>query len=334
MSILSPDERTVISSIQFNARTPIRKIASETGLDHRKVRRALRDLSESGRIYPVSRVSYANLGLIYHVVWASLLISARQESQALMERIMLHPNIVWVSSCWGDFDLEIGIVAGNEHQAQDVLSSLGGFFSHTLRATERYSLTFEKSYINGSKLRKEAFFGSSGLRGDLDHLDFLAVEVLQENPLAPYNILAEIAGVPENTLRTRILRLQKLGVLVGSHYFLRLQEIALGSSRMLIQFQFPTPQDDEQLRAFCRETPCITSLGRYVGSYDYELTLEGELKEFRKVKDQIAALFSPKLRNITTIPIDSTLKCTFNDVRTAVTRAREGSASSPPLYAF
>lgn len=332
MSVLSPDERTVISAIQFNARTPVRKVAADTGLDHRKVRRAMRDLTESGRIYPVSRVSYANLGLIYHVVWASLLISARQESEALLERIMLHPNIVWASSCWGDFDLEIGIVAGNEHQAQDVLSSLGGFFSHTLRGTERYSLTFEKNYISGTRQRKEAFFGPSGLQAELDDLDFLAVELLQANPLSAYNVLSELAGVPENTLRTRILRLQKLGVIVGSHYFLKLQELALGSTRMLIQFQFPTPQDDEQMRAFCRDTPCITSLGRYVGSYDYELTLEGELRDFRKVKDQVAAIFGTKLRDITTIPLDSTLKCTFNDVRRAVRCSREGTTAPSIAY--
>jgi len=331
MISLSSDQKLVLSAVQFNARTPLLRVAATTGLDRRRVRTALRDLEEERKIVPVSRVSYSGLGLVYHVVWGILLVSARKDYDRLVNMIVGHPNVAWASSCWGDYDLEVGIIAGNDHQAQDVLSSFGSLFSHTLRATERYFYSFEKSLVTMDRPRQQTFYGPRAGNCPLDEVDLSVVEAFQGRPLATYSEYSELIGIPENTVRTRAAKLQKAGVLVGEHYLLKMNDMGLGKARILVQFHAPTPRDDEQMVAFCHESPSITGLGRYAGSYDYDLTVEGELGDFRVIKDQLAIAFHSKIRSMTTIVLEETIKSSLTCLRTAMRRAREGIAS--PFYA-
>lgn len=317
MRALNEDEKRVMSAVQFRARTPIRRVAQELGMDHRKVRRALKDLQEEGLIFPVSRVSYGGLGLVYHVVWGSLLVSARSDYSNLVSRISEHPNISWACSCWGDYDLQVGIVAQDHHTAYDILSSLGPVFAHTHHGIERYCVAFEKSFLSPDMLRREVVFSSSR-DGELDELDFRITEGFQRQPLASILDISELFGVPDNTVRTRIAKLQQKGVLQGTHYYLQLEELGLQSCSILVQLTATSPREEEEMRAFCRGTRCITEMSRCSGSYDFELILEGDVSDFRKARLELSRLFSSRIRSLVTIPIEGVIKSAFSEVFSAL----------------
>lgn len=327
MRVLKEDEKRVMSAVQFRARTPIRRVAQDLGMDHRKVRRALRDLSDEGLIFPISRVSYGSLGFVYHVIWGSLLVSARADYEKLVAKIVAHPNISWACSCWGDYDLQLGIVAHDHHSAYDILASLGPVFSHSHHGIERYCVAFEKSFLSPDMMRREVTFTSQAAP-ELDELDFRITEGFQRHPLGSVLDLSDLVGVPDNTVRTRITKLQQKGVLQGTHYYLKLDELGLQSCSMLVQLTNTSLKEEMDMKSFCRATRCITEMSRCSGSYDFELILEGDVADFRRARQELSRVFGDKIRSLVTIPIEGVLKSALSEVIEALSRDRNVPAAA------
>jgi len=319
MTYLSDECRQVLSVAQFNARAPLPQVAKRAKVSEKQAEKILSGLAAEGGIYPICRVSYQSLGYNYYVFWTKVEVTERKRYGEIIGLIATHPNVAWASSCAGDFDFEIGVIASSVHRAHDIVASLGILFSKVCSTCERYYLTFDKTPLSFTERgTRETLYTAPLPSPNFDDLDLKITEHLQRFPLSPISLISESLGEDMENISQRLEGLYGRGVILGAQYRLRPDHFGLSTTRLLVRFDTLDPGLDWNIRLFARRYPSVTSIVRVSGDYDFDLAVEGTVKDARTTSNSLIQEFGERILRVHAVPIEKTIKSALTELTRAI----------------
>lgn len=312
---LTPIDRAVLSVAQFDARLSHAEIATTLNLSASKVRYAIEKLEGQSLISPHLRVNLQRLGLKQFLLWCRLSHRAPDKFAEVVEFLRQRPNVAWLGTFCGDYDLALEVYCQNNVEVPQIFSALqqqcGSVISHVAILQETYWVTFKKKHLyidQKASSSGEVLFDGSGTFVP-DRVDLQLIELLSRSPLAPISMLAQKVGIPAQTAAFRINRLSHNRALLGCAYSLNHPELGLAAFSVLLRFSFVTDTLEKQLRRFCTEHPHIVGFGRYFGEWDFQIYTEcSSTRELYSLRLALLAHFGSQIENSSVLPLDRVYK--------------------------
>jgi len=217
-------DKKIIHELDINSRQPNSKIAKTLGISKQVVGFRIQKLLKEKVIsffYPI--VDISKLGFTVHKNFLRLQNIDRKKEEQLIKFLINHPNVVWVASCDGKFDLAFGTWAKDVIFLDKTITELNLKFSKYL--SERQVATiikgeyFIRDYLVSKSLinsNRESFFGAIPSPVNIDKNDWAILFSLSINSRISDVDLSKKINLSADAIAKRIRKLEKIGVI--RHY--------------------------------------------------------------------------------------------------------------------
>lgn len=201
-------DRELIRLLESDGRAPFAKLGAELGLSTDAVSARYKRLEAEGVVRVIGVVNPAMLG--YRTI-ASLAIAAYNDVPRLIERLCERPEITFLATARGTFNLMGEIVAPDSETlvelAYDVVPSLG-----RVEQVEVWDFLRVHKWDTGMRRAPELAHSTEPMPS-LDDEDVRVLKLLQQNARLRYTELAESLNLPYSNVRRRCQQLFEWGVL-------------------------------------------------------------------------------------------------------------------------
>ena len=207
----------------------------------------------------------------------------------------------------GQWDLILVTFARNAKEFSLIQDQLLTLFTDCILDTSIYTLTdawyFGRGYLSGINF-EQFYVGGEGDEVSVDELDLRLLRLLAADAVLPYTQLSKQAHCTPATVRNRIERLEKLGVIAYYRVELDLSTLGRWYYKAQVYFSEHEPRREDELREFCRAEPDILFLVKQIGGCRVEIELEVESFEtYNQIIDRLRDRFAGYIKRIDTIQI-------------------------------
>ena len=278
-----------------NSRESLTSLAKSLRLSEQAVAYRLDRLKETGVIR--SFIAYVNspkLGYAHFKVYLKL-ENTREDSEArIIQLLSTAPNVVWVVSLSGKYDLSFSVLARNpEHFSklyQDIEKKIGRFIAEKNVVIAVIAAGFTRDFLIGKKTARQRIYGRTGNLSQLDEIEAKILGALSADARKTFAQIAAETKLTTDIVRYRIKKLEEAGIINGYTLALDLEKIGYEHYIVLLYLRNRTPNLEERFKAFAMNHPNVLFAVRAVGEHDYYLELEvknhaelaANLKEFRR----------------------------------------------------
>lgn len=314
MNSLSSNERKVVFSAQFHARSSIADLSRRTGLRSHTVRYALDQLRERRVLKPYSFIDSENLGYAAYNLFCAL-SSHRADVRERFERTLSeHQNVSGAYRIGGDFHYRIVILARTTCELLEIMDAILGTFGEIV--FERSFVIrcgawlFSRKYLSPKGKAEKPLYvePKSGVKS-IDTTDFQILRSLGEEGEWQIAPLAAKLKLPVSTLEYRVRRLEKEGIVKGWVYSIDASSFGMLDYRLLVTMKQIDEATRQSFFTFCARHPNFYTLVRCIGSWDYEIGVEVESQErVIDIVQNIYEAFSNTVRSVKSIPTFQCLK--------------------------
>jgi DNA-binding Lrp family transcriptional regulator len=291
---LTETDRSVLAIAQFNGRISHGALAKELGVRTHRARYLLDRFFDQEMLHPFVRVNLKALGFYCYRPWCTLNSQGLQVLPKIVARLKRSPQIRWIGTYCGEYNLSFTILAMNIGEVEAVLGRLidefGQIFTQTSVHEEWHYVIYERKYLRRRAGREplEIEYPHIDNSEKLDKLDFSILDSLMKTPNLSTQQLSQTLGVSDSTVSYRMSRLAKQRVLLGWGNSFPYERLGLVASILLFKFEVLTPQMRERLTAFCRQHPNVVGLSGYRGEWDYSMLCETEnMRDLMDIQTQI-----------------------------------------------
>jgi len=243
----------------------------------------------------------------------------REKENQLIHFLKNHPNVVWVASCDGRFDLAFGTWARDMAFLDKTLTELdqkfGGYISEQVIATIIRGEYFVRDYLVNKKepsSHRESFFGVVPSPVKMDELDWKILTNLSANTRHTAVEIAPKVKLSADAVADRIRKLERSGVI--RHYNIVPNESIYPflHYKVLVGFRNITEERESSLVEYCHINPNIVYIVKALGPWEFELDIEVEtVEKFRDTMMDIKSKFSDILKDYSTLQIYQVYKYNF-----------------------
>ena len=294
--------------------------AKKVGLSKQVVGLRIKNLvSEKAISSFYSVIDISKLGFTVHKNFLRLQNLDGKKEAELINFLKNNPNVVWVASCDGKFDLAFGTWAKNIEYLDRTLRELnkrfGAHISERQIATVIRGEYFVRDYLVGKKepsAFRKSFFGAVPSQVDMDEINWRILLELGKSSRTPIIDIAKKAGVSADAVRARIKKLEKSGVI--RHYNIVPNESVYPyiHYKVLIGFGNITEKREEMLIEYCRVNPNIVYVVKALGPWEFEIDMEVEnAEQFRKIMMGIKSNFQDIIKDYSALQIYQVHKYNF-----------------------
>jgi len=319
-TLLDIKDRKILYQLDINARQPISEIAKSVGLSKQVVGFRIKRLEKEGLIsWFYSVIDISKLGFAVHKNFLRLQNFTKEREEELITYLKQHPNVVWVASCDGKFDLVFGTWARDMAFLNATLTELNKRFAPYIAERQIASIIrgeyFVRDYIVKKKepsAYRSSFFGSVPEALKMDAADWKILTILSSNARTSAVDIATPVKISADAVRDRIRRLERSGVI--RHYNIVPNEAKYPYQhyKLLIGLRDFTEEREKELIEYCRINPNIVYIVKCLGPWEFECDLEVESPDqFRAIMMDIKTKFSAILKDYTTLHIYQVHKYNF-----------------------
>lgn len=208
----------VVSQLQLDGRRSFRSIARTLDVSEATVRLRTRKLQDSGVLRILAFADPHRLG--WAVAAAIFLRVEPANHHTVVEAVVERPEVMYVVSCAGSFDLYLHVVCKDSEQLFEILtgwlSELEGIIAVTALVEMRVhkALYVYRGLASGDGTNAPVTQPiAKPPANDLDEVDLAVVAQLQLDGRRSFRSIARKLDVSEATVRLRVRRLQDSGVL-------------------------------------------------------------------------------------------------------------------------
>lgn len=303
-------DRKILYELELDCRRSLGEIAKRTGLSKQTLHYRMQRLVDGGVIAGfMTAIDAAKLGYVNHEVLMQLDELDEAKRKEFLDFLIAHENVSYVSSCEGKFDIAITVLAGNLVQFKGILRAmLKKFPGHVKNydVSAAYELAdYPRTHLIADKReRKPALAAGEPKRIALDDGDVRILSALSKNARIPTIELAEFAGLSPNTVRQKIRRLEKEGVIRCYTILIQHSGIGLQNYEMLISTQNLTDEAEKGIVEFCMMNDHVAFLRKSVGRWDIEVGVDADSSaHFQEFLTEFRSRFSDLIREFEYIPI-------------------------------
>ncbi len=231
-----------------------------------------------------------------YLCYGSITPKKRQEIIAYLLKI---PQLGWLASAEGLFDLMISLRFKNYFEFEDFKDSFFAKFGEHIHDTKfailTEAVTKPRYYLLPKTPSKMISFShcNNAPPADIDETDRTVIAALNTGARDSYLELSKKTGLSPRLLAYRKQQLEKKGVLVGYKLAINYRELGYHFFKCFIAFKSHEPKRLATLRAYVQEHKNIIYWIKTIGSWDVELELEAEsIEECYKIMQDIRDTFS------------------------------------------
>jgi len=317
---LDVKDRKIIYELDINSRQSNSEIAKKVGLSKQVVGFRIKRLIKEKIIsffYPVIDIS--KLGFTVHKNFLRLQNLDSGKEKELINFLVNHPNIVWVASCDGKFDLAFGTWAKDITFLDKTITELNKKFGEYIAERQIATIIRGDYFIRDYLIKKEkpstyreSFFGAVPAPVKMDENDWKILFLLGKNSRTTVVEIATKVKLSADAIAERIKKLEKSGVIRHYNIVPNESKYPYLHYKVLIGFRNISEDRERSLREYCRINPNIVYIVKSLGPWEFEIDLEVESAEqFREIMMNIKTAFNDILKDYSALHIYQVHKYNF-----------------------
>ncbi|OIO25276.1 hypothetical protein AUJ14_04635 [Candidatus Micrarchaeota archaeon CG1_02_55_22] len=312
-------DRRILRELDADSRQPSAEIARKVGLSKQVVGFRIKRLAGAGvfsSLYTVIDIS--KLGFTVHKAFLRFQNLDKRKESELVKYLKGSPNVVWMTSCDGRYDLAFGSWARNMAHLDQTLGEFTRKFGQYISERQIASIIqgeyFVRDYLVGGErpATRKSFFGAVPQAADVDETDWKILFELGKSSRIFDVELAGRVGIGAEAVSKRIRRLERAGVI--RHYNIVPNESVYPylHYKVLVGLRGLTEVRERALAEYCRSHPNIVYTVKALGPWEYEIDLEVETAEaFRDIMMDLKTRFNDILKDYSALQIYQVHKYDF-----------------------
>jgi len=230
-----------------------------------------------------------------------------------------NPNVVWLASCDGKFDIAFGTWAKDMEYLDRTLKELdrnfGEYISERQIATIIKGEYFIRDYLinkeEGSPIR-DSFFGASPAPVKMDEYDWKILVELGKDSRKTAVEISKLVNLSSDAVCGRIKKLEKSGVIKHYNIVPNESKFPYLHYKVVMGLKNLTEEEMNRLVEYCRINPNIVYVVKALGPWEFEIDMEVESAEkFREIMMDIKTKFKDIIKDYSALHIYQVHKYNF-----------------------
>lgn len=294
----------LLVELDHNARESLTQLGKRLRLSKQVVSYRIKRLEEQGIItgyYPL--INTIALGYTNYRVYIKFRTTTQELRETIIQDLCAHKDVWAVIRFSGTWDLALGISVRHPYDIHNTLHTIQRTHAthiHAL-ATHVYGpiTYFPKTFLTQATSDAEWTLAHT-THYAADETDLMILRTLAQNARTPLIELAQHVAI--ETVRQRIKKLEKAGVLQGYRPIINLQ--ALGYEYYKTEITLTRHDNKASIHAFCKQHPNITEIDDNVGGTDLEFVVQCRgLQEFLLVMEAFETQFPDLIETYTYLAV-------------------------------
>lgn len=307
---LDAKDRQLLYELDKNARQPISKLAKKIRLSQPAVANRLQRLISRGIIKKFfAIINVSELGYFSHRVYIRYQKIDPEKEKEMIAYLLQHPSVFWFASLSGRWDLEILIFARNFYDFtktfNEIRTRYEEYWGSYVLSIVMYNFHFKRRYLLDTQAEVENpmpyYGGEPKMNENVDETDLRILKYLGHNARLPTVEIAGRMDVSENTVKYRIKKLEKSGIIQTYRIWFDAEKIGYEVYKSMISLHNLTEEKEKAILRFCKGIPNTLYLIRCAGPWDIEIELEVKNnEEYRNIMLDFRKQFSDIIKDYET----------------------------------
>ena len=266
----------ILKELDSNARQPLSRIAKKTGMSKEVVTYRIKQMLKKGEIegfYTV--IDVARLGYVIHRINLRFQNVGVEKEKEIIDYLKARKSVGWLVSLQGSWDLAVLFWARNVLEFKSDYDGFMEKYGHCFQARGLVIVTrirhYKNNYLFGTMDLTERVLGEGLEKVPIDRTDRRILEALARDCRKPTVEIAEKVGVAPNTVKNRIKRLERQGVIQG--YRVKINTEKLGYEHHKVFLVLENPGARERIIHFLAKEPRVVYVTEVIGRADLEFEI-------------------------------------------------------------
>jgi DNA-binding Lrp family transcriptional regulator len=317
MEKLDVKDRKILYELDLDSRQSFRNIGRNVGLSKDIVAYRVKKLQEKGIIKNFyTEVNGFKLGYTevkFYFTYQNVTPEIKQE---IIDYLAKSSYTDVVHSLEGQYDLCITSYVGNVAEFYNIWSNIinkyRDFFSNQVFCVESLNIIFKKTFLVDEKTDKKEdriiyLLSANDKKAEMDSLDYKILELLAPNSRIQTLELAEKLKSSVKTIKSRIRRLVKTGVI--TRYTINIDWPKIGYQWFKADIILNNPKKIQQITEYIQNNPHLLFRVESLGYVDLELTfILSNLNQLYQIMEDLSSRFPDVIKNFKYFSITKTHK--------------------------
>jgi len=304
-------DRKILSLLDSNCRVNTLTIAEHLNISRQTANYRINKLKEAGVI--IGNLTIFDTGVLgyswYRVLIRMLNVSQKQKNDFL-EFLSKHPQATWLGEVGGRWDVVVNFACKNPVDFNNLSEALSVKYGSLIKEMDVLVYVdiydYSRSYLDSAHSKKKEFFHrmAEDDKLKLDKLDKLIISSIANNACFDYSKLGKQLEASRNTIKQRVDKLVKKGVILGFRSFINLQKLGYQSNMLFLQINSLDRERETELYYYLRMLPEVSFAVKHIGKW--RIGMEIETKESQDFQDLLITLrsnFSDIIADYETFPL-------------------------------
>ena len=287
-------DRKILLALEGKARAGVKQLARAVRSSPEVVRYRLARLEKEGVIkHYMALVNFSELGYVGYGVFCCF--ASEEGRKEVLEYLMAHPRVYWLSDFGGRFDLAFAVMARDDFEFYSIFTKIKEKARNALAGWEvaiRMELSqFPRDYLTTGERKANAktpYFGRKLGKQTLDEADFAILKAISQTARAETVAVAEKVCVPASTAAFRLKRLEEKGILHGASPQVSCQKYGYQYYQFFLQADGLDEEKRRKVYGYAQANPNAVFLIETLGNWNFELIVE--VKDQKDFQRQMTAL--------------------------------------------
>ncbi len=301
-------DRILLYELMRNCRQSYRQLAKKTGISkqmvHYRISRLakLKILKDTILRLDVGRLGYQNYFVYFQ--WED-----RELENDMVSDILKHPSLRYAAEGSGKIGFIVTFLANDPMEFQRIWDGLTSKYGDAIRSQSTLVITeyhsFSRSALIGERTDNYTASLLSGKeRIKTDDTDLRILNVLLRNARLPWTTIAEESGLSVETVKSRIKRMERDGLIQGYGWLYDNEALGLKWYECPLSLTNMGQDTWKLLFGYCKSNPNIAYFVRTIGKYEAVILFEvKDDNEFDKELQKLHRKFSRHIHDFEIIKI-------------------------------
>jgi len=321
MSKFDKKDKKILYELDKNARQPLTKISKKVKLARESVLYRLNKYLKDGIIRNyLTVINMAKLGYTTYKLFLKFHNISDAKEKELINFLKENPNILWVSSCDGEYSLIFAVMARSVIELNEILEDINNRYWQYIKEKDTATIIkashFYRDYLIEKKgtTERKIEWGGTPEEIKLDKINIIILHELSTNSRVSTVEIANKLNISSDAVIQRIKKLEKANII--EHYMIwpNVNKLHGLYYKVLITLHNINDEKKRKLYTYCLEKPNIVYIVEALGKWNFEMDIEVKnLEEFRLLIREFINMFSDIVSDYTALNIYDEYKYRFFD---------------------
>ncbi len=265
--------KKILYELSKNCRMPSVRLAKCVRVSREVVDYRIKKLVEKGVITSfVADIDIGFLGCTRYIVYLELQNVNETEESEVLKSVVANPYVSWTTTQTGKWNVIFDVITKDIRQVDGVVRSLQNQYS-TKISDYKIATQLEYQHYYSKYFGSEPTDKKSAIEYKMDSVDLKILKNVTNNARMSYITLSERMGITANTIKLRIQKLKKAGII--RRFTIQVNKNLLGFQPYNIQFTFKDvlPAKSKKFLNHIKHHPNVNFYYFPLGHWDLELGL-------------------------------------------------------------